>query len=34
MGLILSSYAARHGDLSIGHIGILEIDFEPEAKVL
>jgi hypothetical protein len=34
MGLILSSYAARHGDLSIGHIGILEIDFEPEAKLL
>ena len=34
LGLILSSYAVRHGDLSIGHIGILEIDFEPEARVL
>jgi hypothetical protein len=34
LGLIMSNHAARHGNLSIGYTGILEINFEPEALEL
>ena len=34
LGLIMSNHAARLGNLSVGHTGILEINFEPEVLEL